>query len=461
MKKYALILLAVLLGFVLAPTSVNAQTDTNLDTENDSVVMLTTDSLPYPDYIVKRIDTLLTSKMLQSSQLGLMVYDLTADSCLYRHNERQTMRPASTQKLVTAITAIDRLGGAYQFRTSLFYTGQIADRTLTGDLICVGGMDPAFTHDDMRAFVERIRSLGIDTIRGCILADNSFKDEDLLGEGWCWDDDNPTLSPLLFNKKANFVEQLADALRRDGLCLLSQPTTKQRGERNLICTRTHTIDQILTRMMKDSDNLYAESMFYQVGASTGAHPAKASHARQSIQQLIQKVGLLPADYKIADGSGLSLYNYVTPELHVRLLRYAWRNKNVLEHLLPSLPIAGVDGTLRNRMKGTAAAGNVRAKTGTVTAVSALAGYCTAENGHELCFAIMNQGVLRIADGRDFQDKVCRALCMPRTESIFIKTQSTTSMTSRTGKAAKARPAVIAKKAKKSKKNKKKTRRKRT
>ena len=394
--------------------------------------------------------------MLRSSQLGLMVYDLTADSCIYRHNEQQTMRPASTQKLVTAITAIDRLGGAYQFRTSLFYTGQIRNRTLTGDLICVGGMDPAFMHDDMRAFVERLRSLGVDTIRGCIIADNSFKDEDLLGEGWCWDDDNPTLTPLLFNKKGDFVERLTEALRNDGVSLMPQPTDRQRGDRYLVCTRTHTIDQILTRMMKDSDNLYAESMFYQVGAATGAHPAKAAHARQSIQQLIQKVGLLPADYKIADGSGLSLYNYVTPELHVRLLRYAWRNKNVLEHLLPALPIAGVDGTLRNRMKGTAAGGNVRAKTGTVTAVSALAGYCTAANGHELCFAIMNQGVLRIADGRDFQDRVCRALCLENGRSIVAKVPTTTaSTTSRTSQAAKQRPTA---KAKKSKRSKKKTRR---
>jgi D-alanyl-D-alanine carboxypeptidase/D-alanyl-D-alanine-endopeptidase (penicillin-binding protein 4) len=444
---------------LMGMSNVNAQVNGEGETvtDSDSVAVLVTDTLPYPQNLVRRIDTLLNLKLFQRSQVGLMVYDLTDDSCIYRHNERQTMRPASTQKLVTAITAIDRLGGAHLFRTSLFYTGQIANRTLTGDLICVGGMDPAFTNDDMRAFVERLHSLGIDTIRGCILADNSFKDDDLLGEGWCWDDDNPTLSPLLINKKADFVERLAEALRNDGVSIMPQPT-EGRGERNLVCTRTHTLDQILSRMMKESDNLYAESMFYQVGAATGAHPAKASHARQTIQQLIQKVGLLPADYKIADGSGLSLYNYVTPELHVRLLRYAWRNKNVLEHLLPSLPIAGVDGTLRNRMKGTAAAGNVRAKTGTVTCVSALAGYCTADNGHELCFAIMNQGVLRIADGRDFQDRVCRALCMPKGESLFVKTQSTTSMTKRVSQTAKSRNTVTAKKSKKTKKNKKKSKR---
>ena len=64
------------------------------------------------------------------------------------------------------------------------------------------------------------------------------------------------------------------------------------------------------------------------------------------------------------------------------------------------------------MVGTSAQGNVRAKTGTVTAVSALAGYCTAPNGHRLAFSIINQGVRRTSDGRNFQDRVCIALCQP-------------------------------------------------
>ena len=163
-------------------------------------------------------------------------------------------------------------------------------------------------------------------------------------------------------------------------------------------------------MLKDSDNLYAESMFYQIGAATGNHPAKAIHARNAIRKLIQRAGLYPGDYKIADGSGLSLYNYVSAELLVRLLRYAWRNSNVIEYLLPALPIAGQDGTLENRMKGKSTAGNVRAKTGTLTGISSLAGYCTAASGHMLCFAIINQGILRYSDGRNFQDRVCLALC---------------------------------------------------
>jgi len=64
------------------------------------------------------------------------------------------------------------------------------------------------------------------------------------------------------------------------------------------------------------------------------------------------------------------------------------------------------------MRETAAYRNVQAKTGTVTGISSLAGYCTAPNGHRICFAIINQGVRRSAEGRSFQDRVCQALCQP-------------------------------------------------
>ena len=133
-------------------------------------------------------------------------------------------------------------------------------------------------------------------------------------------------------------------------------------------------------------------------------------ARKAAKQLIKKIGLGGRTYKIADGSGLSLYNYVSAELLVALLRYAYSKDDIRAHLRPALPIAGVDGTLKDRMKKTAAAGNVRAKTGTLTGISSLAGYCTAPNGHELCFAIINQGIMRTQTGRNFQDRVCKVLC---------------------------------------------------
>ena len=367
----------------------------------------------WPDNVAGRIDCLLGNELFNRSQVGLMVYDLTADSAIYCHNERQLLRPASTMKVVTAIAAIDRLGGSFQFKTTLSYTGAIEDGVLNGDVYLVGGFDPRFNSDDMGSFVDGIRRMGIDTIRGRIVADKSMKDADMLGEGWCWDDDNPVLSPLLISRRDVFVKRFVDRLRDEGVVVEADTVAgRQPGGAYEVGTRTHTIDQVLMPMMKESDNLCAEALFYQLGASTGAHPATARDARTVVRRLVEKVGLRPSDYRIADGSGLSLYNYVTAELEVMLLRYAYQNTNIYMHLLPSLPVAGEDGTLRRRMRGTFTSGNVKAKTGSVTAISSLAGYCTAANGHVLCFAIINQGIRRGSEGRAFQDRVCEALCRP-------------------------------------------------
>lgn len=370
-------------------------------------------SLPWPKSVVAGIDNLLKSDMFETSQVGMMVYDLDADSAIYCHNERQLMRPASTMKLLTAITAIDKLGGSYQFKTDLCYTGEVTDGTLSGNIYCVGGFDPRFNIDDMRAFVESIRKMGVDTIRGNIYADKSMKDEAQYGEGWCWDDDNPILSPLLVGRKDVFIDRFVQELREAGIVVDAfTGQGRKPDDAFCICRRFHTIDQVLMRMLKESDNLYAESMFYQIGAASGNQPATAHSARSVMNRLIEKVGLDPKRYNIADGSGLSLYNYVTAELEVRLLRYAFKNNNIYLHLHPSLPQAGTDGTLRKRMTSPFTQGNVYAKTGTLSGISSLAGYCTAANGHRLAFAIINQGLLHGRNGRSFQDRVCTILCQP-------------------------------------------------
>ncbi len=367
-------------------------------------------ALPWPQNLQVRLDSLTKDRMFNSTQLGLMVYDLTDDSTLYKFNPRQTMRPASTMKLLTSISALDHLGAKYDFRTSLYYTGSVKDSVLTGDLYCVGGMDPLFDTNDMKAFAESVKALGIHTFRGKIVEVRGFKDSDLLGEGWCWDDDNPTLSPLLIDKKDEFASRLVQMLDKDSF-FVDGPATTGTLPKNalLLCSRSHKLVDVLEPMMKNSDNLYAESMFYQLAASTGASPAKASHGRQMILKTLQNAGVT-GQYKIADGSGLSLYNYVTPELLAKLLIYAYRKSGIIRYLYVSLPIAGEDGTLKKRMKDSPAHLNVRAKTGTVTGVSSLAGYALASNNHMLVFSIINQGIMKADDGRNFQDKVCNALC---------------------------------------------------
>lgn len=400
MSKYFMTLFVVT-SFI----GLRAQTDNFISEDTTTIV------LPWPQNVQARLDTLLKDPLLEKSQLGLLVYDLSADSVLYSFGAKQTLRPASTMKLLTAVTAIDLLGSNYQFRTSLSYTGEVKDSVLMGDLYCVGGMDPLFDAGDMNAFVESVRALGIDTIRGRIIADTSFKEENLLGEGWCWDDDNPQLSALLVSRKDEFVSSFVDQLRHTGIVVEAVCTSGTLPKGTLtLCNSIHSLRDVLYPMLKESDNLYAESMFFQIAASMRAHPAKAVHARQLIKQELGKAGVSDIMYKIADGSGLSLYNYVTPELMVKLLRYAYHNSHIYMHLYSALPIAGQDGTLKKRMTGPSTNGRVRAKTGTLTGVSSLAGYCISASNHMLAFCIINQGVMKNSDGRNFQDKVCTALC---------------------------------------------------
>lgn len=393
-----------------------------LETDALSADSLATDSLatdsteaelPWPESLTARLDSVIAkSSLLKTSHVGLYVYDITADSALYALDSKQTMRPASTMKLFTAITALDKLGGAYLYKTRLAYTGQVVDstRTLVGNLYCIGGMDPKFGKDDMRAFASSVRELGVDTIRGTIYADRSMKDDKLYGEGWCWDDDNSMLSPLVYARKDNFIERFTEALNDAGIVLDGETGVKTvPSDATRLCERTHTVEQILIPMLKESNNLYAESMFYQIALTQGK-PATMRKARRVIEDLMHRTAVKQAPHRIADGSGLSLYNYVSAEMEVAFLRYARANSNIYPYLYSALPIAGKDGTLKKRMKGTAAEGNVRAKTGTLTGVITLAGYCTAANGHELAFAILNNGVMHDNNARAFQNKICVAMC---------------------------------------------------
>jgi D-alanyl-D-alanine carboxypeptidase/D-alanyl-D-alanine-endopeptidase (penicillin-binding protein 4) len=369
--------------------------------------------LPWPMNVQARLDSLTSDTLLRRTQLGLMVFDLAADSVIYSYGGQQTLRPASTMKLLTSVTALDLLGSRYDYRTSLYYQGRMADGVLEGDVWLVGGMDPLFDDTDLRIMAETLHRVGIDSISGRIMKDVTFKEDMLLGEGWCWDDDNPQLTPLLISRKDEFAERFKEELEKCGV-IVNAPISAGRLPKDalLVCSRSHPLSEVLVPMMKESDNLYAESMFFQIAAATGQRPAKAVHARQAVKSLLSKAGVRGIPYRIADGSGLSLYNYVTPELMVRLLRYAYLKRDVMAALYPALPVAGVDGTLKKRMKGSAAEGNVHAKTGTLTGISSLAGYCRAANQHLLAFCIINQGIMKNAEGRNFQDKVCEALCRP-------------------------------------------------
>lgn len=377
--------------------------------------LLALSSYAQPTINTHRLDSLLTDSLFQTSQVAVMVYDLTTDSTLYTHNHRQHMRPASTQKLITAITALHYLSPRYELQTKLYSKGEVEGRTFKGRLYCVGGFDPMFEEADMEAFVTAVKALEVDTIVGQICADKTMRSSERLGEGWCWDDKNPVLSPLLYKRNDKFADVLLQQLRKAGIVIVANGSSLVADrecprDAKVLCRRVHTLPEVLRPMMKESDNLYAEAVFYQLAAIQHPQGAHAKQARRWVKELLSNIGISEEDYRVADGSGLSLYNYTTAEIETLLLRFAFQHAGVFHTLNASLPIAGVDGTLKKRMKGTRAENVVRAKTGTLTGIYTLAGYATAANGHRLCFAIMNQGVMHATPARNFQDKVCQLLC---------------------------------------------------
>ena len=360
------------------------------------------------------LDLLCQSPIFETTQLGLYVYDLTDGEPLYAINAAQRMRPASCQKVVTAVTALQYLKEDYKLKTDFRIKGRVNAGVLNGDLIVVGGMDPLVTDDELLQAAASIRQQqGIESIAGNILYDRSMREDKEYGWGWCWDDDYGPLSALLVDGKDNFEQKWERALEKAGIEVKYQSqgqTTKSKEQPRSVYTIRHDLDQLLEPMMKQSDNIYAECLFYQTAATTGKKGAGRKEVAQRTNDLLKRIGLDPDNYQVADGSGLSLYNYVSAEMLVALLGYAWRTESIKQHLLPSLPVSGFDGTMKNRMLGTVADGNVRAKTGTVTGISSLAGYITAVNGHILAFAIINQGVGSTSIGRAFQDKICIELC---------------------------------------------------
>ena len=160
------------------------------------------------------------------------------------------------------------------------------------------------------------------------------------------------------------------------------------------------IQDVINQIMKESDNLNAEALLCRLGAqATGKKHISDEDGLSVIRKQIKALGEDPDYYKLADGCGLSNYNYISPNLLIAFLKFAYSRTDVF--------IGGVDGTLKYRMKrGTPSYKNVHAKTGSFTAINCLAGYLRTTNGHEIAFAIMNQNVLSGAKARAFQDAVC-------------------------------------------------------
>jgi len=203
---------------------------------------------------------------------------------------------------------------------------------------------------------------------------------------------------------------LKEMLVRDGIWVAGEAARGQ-APAGAVQIASHTsppLKVILARLNKPSDNLIAELLLKTLGAELRGR-GTTSAGREVELEFLSEIGVDTEALSIVDGSGLSRLNYVSPGNLVRLLRFMYSHPHAKTYI-DSLPVAGVDGTLRRRMNGSPAEKNVRAKTGYVSRVSSLSGYLTTKGGEPLVFSIlMNNHLCRNSEATAIQNKICEFL----------------------------------------------------
>lgn len=164
---------------------------------------------------------------------------------------------------------------------------------------------------------------------------------------------------------------------------------------------------IAAHTMKPSQNMYTETLLWTLGEyarsrttfptvtnGNGTVKDSAELGIGEVKAFLTSIGVAPDGIIQYDGSGLSRHNLITPSAVVQLYSYMAKQSRFAQAWRDSLTIGGVDGTLRNRFRGTRASGNVRGKTGTIDQVSALSGYVKTAAGEELVFSMVVNGVVQ-------------------------------------------------------------------
>jgi serine-type D-Ala-D-Ala carboxypeptidase/endopeptidase (penicillin-binding protein 4) len=213
-----------------------------------------------------------------------------------------------------------------------------------------------------------------------------------------------------------FVSLFADKLRSLGVVIAD--TTIERTPRNgtVMYRYGHNLDTALTFIEKVSDNLGAESLLRILAAEKVGTPGSAEIGVHVVNYFLSRAGIDTSDIAIADGSGLSRYDLTSTESITRLLTVMHADTASFPTLFHALPIAGVDGTIGRRMRGSRAEANLRAKTGSLSAVTALSGFVTTADGEPLAFSILMQSFPGSSrDYRLVQDRIGAYLAGLKTE----------------------------------------------
>jgi D-alanyl-D-alanine carboxypeptidase/D-alanyl-D-alanine-endopeptidase (penicillin-binding protein 4) len=385
-----------------------------------------------------QIQSLVARSQFASSRTGIVIYDRGRGRLLAVYHGRLEMHPASNVKLTTSAAALGRLGLGTRLTTNVLATGTLKAGTLHGRLWLVGAGDPSFStlpfsrlafagasglvHD----LAAGVRAAGIRRVTGGVYGDSSAFDS--IRRGPIWKDDSfldcPPLSALSVNEgwvafdslaavpnqALNAAQQFVRALQRQGIAIGHGAHTgvHPASAQPVASEPSPTMHKLVYEMDQVSDNFFAETLTKDL--AVGAGKRGSTRAGTTItRNYLRGLGVDMAGAHLFDGSGLSKGDRLSARQIVGILRhaavqpYGWFYRH-------ALPLAGVSGTLYNRMRSGPAHRNALAKTGTLNGASALSGYVTTRNGHHLAFSIvMNERHIDVTAAHVLQDRIVQLL----------------------------------------------------
>jgi D-alanyl-D-alanine carboxypeptidase/D-alanyl-D-alanine-endopeptidase (penicillin-binding protein 4) len=361
---------------------------------------------------------------------GAYVWNISEQRAVAQAHSTRSRILASNTKLFTGAAVLARFGTGGRLSTGIYSTVKVKAGTVDGSIFIRGGGDPLFgsndfvtrnfgSHATLEALADDLKDAGVRRIRGGIYGDQSAFDtrRGTAYSGWARNSDiGGVLGGLIVNKgfarggyQSNppryAAERLRAALKARGVKVTSRTGAKAapRNATRLASVRSLPTSALVRQMNKPSNNYLAEMLAKIMALPTsaadddrdggelriGAARSTTAMGTRAIERFAASLG---SRVQLADGSGLSRHDRAAPHEVVDLLRGMRGRSGAYTDFWASLPIAGVDGTLRNRMHGTAAHKRCRAKTGTLSNVSSLSGYCRNATGDLIAFSIIQNFV---------------------------------------------------------------------
>ena len=333
--------------------------------------------------------------------------DLASGATLYAQNPALPLAPASNEKLPLTYAALATLGGSYRIETDVLGEGEQDGTTFTGTLVLRGGGDPTLSTAGLRSLALQVRAYGIRHVVGGIVGDETYFDARRTVAGWkpgFYIEESPPLSALVVNRArvGRYVTRtpavaaataFRDALRAAGVAVDGPVKLGQVDEFSIPIAQLDSppLAAIIRYMDRESDNFTAELLLKQLGAVSSERGTSAAGA-SAVLQALTEAGVPTAGVRIVDGSGLSRLDRLTANAVTGILKAAWADPAVRPAFVAALPVAGVNGTLQDRLRKPPTRGRVLAKTGTTSDASALSGYVSTrflftvlQNGHPLSY----------------------------------------------------------------------------